>query len=74
MIKVQAWKRKVCQDVLDKCNFTLAVRTQLIYLSSPQTTVDGHPYHWETAEALLRLVEAHLWGLQNDFPQSIEVV
>jgi Protein of unknown function (DUF3638)/Protein of unknown function (DUF3645) len=74
MIKVQAWKRKVCRDVLDECDFTLAVRTQLIYPSGPQTIVDGHPHRWETAEALLRLVEVHLWGLQNDFPQSIEVV
>ncbi|KAI9765237.1 MAG: hypothetical protein M1840_007729 [Geoglossum simile] len=74
MIKVQAWMRKVCRDVLDECDFTLAVRTQLIYPSGPQSTVDGHPHRWETAEALLRLVEGHLWGLQNDFPRSIEVV
>jgi hypothetical protein len=74
MIKVQAWMRKVSRDVLDECDVTLAVRTQLIYPSGAQTTVDGHPHRWETAEALLRLVEGHLWNLQYDFPQSIEVV
>ena len=68
MVKVQAWMRKVCRDVLDECDFTLAVRTQLIYPSGVQTTVDGHPHRWETAEALLRLVEGHLWNLQCDFP------
>ena len=73
MVKVQAWMRKVCRDVLDECDFTLAVRTQLIYPSGSQTTVDGHPNRWETAEALLRLVEGHLWNLHQDFPQSIEV-
>src|SRR2546423_6038792 len=74
MIKVQTWMRKVCRDVLDECDFTLAVRTQLIYPSGSQTTVDGHPHRWETAEALLRLVEGHLWNLHQDFPQSLEVV
>lgn len=74
MVKIQAWIGKVCRDVLDECDFTLAVRTQLIYPSGSQLTVDGHPHRWETAEALLRLVEGHLWNLQKDFPQSIEVV
>lgn len=74
MIKVQAWEKEICRDILDECDFTLAVRTQLIYPSGSQTTVDGHPHRWETAEAVLRLVESHLWNLQNDFPESIEVV
>lgn len=74
MVNVQSWMRKVCRDVLDECDFTLAVRTQLIYPSGSQNTVDGHPHRWETAEALLRLVDAHLWNLQLEFPQSIEVV
>lgn len=74
MIKIQSWMKRVSRDVLDECDFTLAVRTQLIYPSGSQTTVDGYPHRWETAEALLRLVEGHLWNLQSDFRQSIEVV
>lgn len=75
MITIQKkWMQEVCRDILDECDFTLAVRTQLIYPSGSQTTVDGHPHRWETAEALLRLVEGHLWILQRDFPRSIEVV
>ncbi|KAH7021746.1 hypothetical protein B0J12DRAFT_773782 [Macrophomina phaseolina] len=74
MVKVQTWMRKICRDVLDECDFTLAVRTQLIYPSGQQTTVDGHPHRWETAEALLRLVEGHLFNLRQDFPRSIDVV
>ncbi|KAL1638643.1 hypothetical protein SLS58_008761 [Diplodia intermedia] len=74
MVKVQAWMRKVCRDVLDESDFTLAVRTQLIYPSGQQTSVDGHPHRWETAEALLKLVESHIWDLQRDFPCSIEVI
>ena len=74
MVKVQASWIRNCRDVLDECDFTLAVRTQLIYPSGSQITVDGFPHRWETAEALLRLVEGHLWNLQNSFPQSIEVV
>ena len=74
ILKVQAWTREVCRDVLDECDFTLAVRTQLIYPSGAQSTVDGHPHRWETAEAILHLVECHLWSLQDDFAESIKVV
>lgn len=74
MINMQDWMRRFCRDVLDECDFTLAVRTQLIYPSGAQATVDGHPHRWETAEALLQLVEAHLWNLQKEFPRSIEVI
>jgi hypothetical protein len=31
MIESQKWMDEVCRDVLDECDFTLAVRTQLIY-------------------------------------------
>jgi hypothetical protein len=74
MLKVEAWLRRVCRDVLDESDFTLAVRTQLIYPSGSHTIVDGHPHRWETIEVLLRLVEGHLWNLQHEFSQSIEVV
>ena len=73
MVKVDHWIKRVCRDILDESDVTLAVRTQLIYPSGSQKAVDGHPHRWETAEALLGLVEGHLWNLQCDFPQSIEV-
>ena len=76
MITIQKkWMQEVCGDILDECVFTLAVRTQLIYPYGLQkTTVDGHLHRWETAKALLRLVEGHFGNLQRDFPGSIEVV
>ena len=74
MVKVDSWMARVSRDVLDESDITLAVRTQLIYPSGSQKTVDGHPYRWETAEALLGLVEGHLWNLQSDFPHSLGVV
>ncbi len=74
MIDFQSWLARTCRDVLDESDFTLAVKTQLIYPSGPQTSVDGHPYRWEVAQMLLALVEDHLPELQRDFPQSIEVV
>ena len=74
MVKVQSWIRQCARDVLDECDFTLAVRTQLIYPTGLQTTVDGSPHRWETSEVLLKLVEGHLWNLQHEFPQSIDVV
>ena len=74
MISTQAWLQKVSRDVLDESDFTLAVRTQLIYPSGEQVAVDGHPQRWEVAEALLQLVQGHLWDLQRLFPRSIEIV
>ena len=74
MVKVQAWINSFARDIIDESDFTLAVRTQLIYPSGSQTSVDGHPHRWETAEALLHLVDGHLFNLQEDFPHSIEVV
>ncbi|KAH8656605.1 hypothetical protein BGZ60DRAFT_384977 [Tricladium varicosporioides] len=74
MITFQSWLIDKCRDVLDESDFTLAVKTQLIYPSGPQISVDGHPHRWEVAQIMLSLVEDHLPGLQRDFPQSIEVV
>lgn len=74
MIKVQEWMQKACRDILDECDYTLSVRTQLIYPSGSQTMVDGNPHRWHTAQAVLRLVAGHLWNLQQDFPGSIEVI
>ncbi|KAK8250072.1 hypothetical protein IWZ00DRAFT_531073 [Phyllosticta capitalensis] len=74
MVEAQKWMDNVCRDVLDECDVTLAVRTQLIYPSGRQTSVDGSPHRWELVEALLKLVQGHLWGLTRKFPQSIEVV
>jgi Protein of unknown function (DUF3638)/Protein of unknown function (DUF3645) len=74
MVQFQSWLSKTCRDVLDESDFTLAVKTQLIYPSGSQLTVDGHPHRWEVAQILLSLVEDHLPDLQRKFPQSIEVV
>ncbi|TGO44474.1 hypothetical protein BCON_0512g00030 [Botryotinia convoluta] len=73
MIRFQSWLTSTCRDVLDESDFTLAVKTQLIYPSGPQISVDGHPNRWEVAQILLSLVEDHFSCLQRDFPQSIEV-
>lgn len=74
MINVEAWFQKYSRDVLDECDFILSPRTQLIYPSGDQKTVDGHPHRWQTAEVLLHLVENHLWNLRQDFPESIEIL
>lgn len=72
MISTQGWLQSVSRDVLDESDFILAVRTQLIYPSGEQVAVDGHPYRWEIAEALLQLVQSHLRDLQQKYPRSLE--
>lgn len=74
LIQFQSWLACTCRDILDESDFTLAVKTQLIYPSGPQTSVDGHPYRWEVAQMLLSLIESHLPELQHNLPQSIAVV
>jgi hypothetical protein len=74
MIKAQAWLDRKARDVLDECDVSLAIRTQLIYPSGSQQTVDGHPLRWQTVQALLDLVVSYLPALVREFPSSIEIV
>ncbi|CAI6342575.1 unnamed protein product [Periconia digitata] len=74
MIKFQGWLDRHARDVLDECDVSLAIRTQLIYPSGSQTTVDGHPLRWQCIQAVLRLIHLYLPVLERQFPHSIEVV
>ncbi|KAF7562130.1 hypothetical protein G7046_g2016 [Stylonectria norvegica] len=74
MIKVQTWLTRVSRDILDESDYTLAVRTQLIYPSGSQMVVDGHPHRWHVAQAVLRLVDNHMFDLPLAFPHSVSVI
>ncbi|KAI0848819.1 hypothetical protein F5Y00DRAFT_270020 [Daldinia vernicosa] len=74
MVRVQKWLQSCARDILDESDHTLAVKTQLIYPSGSQTSVDGHPHRWLVVEQILALMDMHLYDLTISFPQSIEVV
>ncbi|KAI1495818.1 hypothetical protein F5X99DRAFT_422623 [Biscogniauxia marginata] len=74
MIKFQAWLNSHCRDVLDECDFTLSVKTQLNYPGGEEAPVDGHPYRWQVAEGLLALAAHHVPTLRKLYPGSIEVL
>ncbi|OAP60693.1 hypothetical protein AYL99_05695 [Fonsecaea erecta] len=74
MINVQKWLTTKSRDVFDESDFTMAVKTQLIYPSGPQITVDGGNYRWEGVEAILKLAESHLYVLERSYASSIQVV
>lgn len=74
MIRFQSHLTDMCRDILDESDFSLAVRTQLIYPSGDRVSVDGHPHRWEVAQCLLSLVDDHLRELESMFPSSIKVV
>ncbi|KAF2802677.1 uncharacterized protein BDZ99DRAFT_454339 [Mytilinidion resinicola] len=74
MIKFQGWLDRYARDVLDESDVSLAIRTQLIYPSGSQMTVDGHPQRWRTVQAVLQLLRFYLSELERRFPQSIAVV
>jgi hypothetical protein len=74
MINIQKWLTSHARDVLDECDNILALRTQLIYPSGSQQTVDGHPHRWEVAQSLLARVELNLHALARDYPRSIEII
>ncbi|KAI0555746.1 hypothetical protein F4679DRAFT_3841 [Xylaria curta] len=73
MIKFQKWLDTNCRDVLDECDFTLSVKTQLNYPSGPELPVDFHPYRWQIVQELLGLVISHLQALQSEHPGDIQV-
>lgn len=74
MVKVQQWLNSRCRDVMDESDQILSLRTQLIYPSGAQKSVDNYPHRWEVAQALLALVSGHLYNLEKAYPHSIEVV
>jgi hypothetical protein len=74
MIRIQRWLDKHTRDVLDECDVSLAIRTQLIYPSGTQMTVDGHPMRWQVTQAVLQLVKDFSSTVQSRYPRSIEIV
>ncbi|KAI1493235.1 hypothetical protein F5X96DRAFT_622924 [Biscogniauxia mediterranea] len=74
MINFQTWLDSHCRDVLDECDFTLSVKTQLNYPGGTEASVDGHPYRWQVAEGLLALVSHHVPILRRMHPGGIEVL
>ncbi|KAF2790836.1 hypothetical protein K505DRAFT_281867 [Melanomma pulvis-pyrius CBS 109.77] len=74
MIKIQARLDKYARDVLDECDVSLAIRTQLIFPSGNRVAMDGHPLRWQTIQTVLHLIRSLLPALVHQFPQSIEVV
>ncbi|KAE8369244.1 hypothetical protein BDV27DRAFT_153320 [Aspergillus caelatus] len=74
MISITDWLARVCRDVVDESDFSLAVKTQLVYPSGTQLPLDGQPYRWKIAHALLNLVREYLENAQKEFPASVELV
>jgi hypothetical protein len=74
MIEVQRWKDRTCRDILDECDVTLAVKTQLVYPSGSQLALDGHPDRWEVIMTVLNLVARELPSLAREFPRSVDIV
>ncbi|KAI1347711.1 hypothetical protein F5Y01DRAFT_318465 [Xylaria sp. FL0043] len=73
MIGFQNWLDMHCRDVLDECDFTLSVKTQLNYPSGSEMAVDFHPYRWQVAQELLGLVCGHLRELQRQHPRGLQI-
>ncbi|PIG85815.1 hypothetical protein AARAC_009742 [Aspergillus arachidicola] len=74
MVEIQDWIDSVAHDILDECDFTLAVKTQLIYPGGSQLAVDGHPDRWEVIMAVLELVAQHLCDLTRELPHGIDII
>jgi len=73
IIAFQAQLSETYRDVLDKSDYTLGVKTQLIYPSGSQLPLDRQPHRWTVIQALLQLAEDHFVRLQQDFPQSLKL-
>lgn len=73
MMQVQSWLVSKFRDVLDECDYSLAVKTQLVYPSGAQRMIDGHPHRWKVVQAILRLVKGTVEQLQREYSRSIEI-
>ncbi|KIW06394.1 uncharacterized protein PV09_02847 [Verruconis gallopava] len=73
MIEFQSWLERHSRDVLDESDFSLSVKTQLIYPSGDLMPVDGNPDRWIVAQTLLGLVRDHLQEVRRQFPHGIDV-
>ncbi|KAI8626460.1 hypothetical protein F5Y19DRAFT_223552 [Xylariaceae sp. FL1651] len=74
MVRFQDWLDSHCRDVLDECDFTLSVKTQLNYPSGSEMAIDGHPFRWKVAQELLGLAFGHIPRLQRQFKNSIDLL
>ena len=74
MMEMQAWLDTICKDVLDECDHMLDVKTQLIYPSGAQNTVDGHPRRWTVVQELLKMSISIMTQLKNDFPKDVQII
>ena len=72
MIAVQNWLEKRSRDIIDECDHILSVRTQLIYPSGAQSTLEAP--RWKTAQAILSICRGHLPELRKQFLRGIEIV
>jgi hypothetical protein len=59
---------------VDESDFSLAVKTQLIYQNGSRLPLDCHPYRWTIAHFLLDLAKEQLEDTQQEFPASFELV
>ncbi|KAK7967332.1 uncharacterized protein PG986_001609 [Apiospora aurea] len=74
LVAIQGWMSKHCRDVLDESDFTLAVKTQLIYPSGSQEALDGHPHRWLIAQSILDLVEEQLIYVEHRLLKGITFI
>ncbi|KAI0393574.1 hypothetical protein F5Y17DRAFT_466837 [Xylariaceae sp. FL0594] len=73
MIGFQKWMEAHCRDVLDECDHTLSVKTQLNYPSGSVLPVDFYPYRWKIVQELLDLVTGHFMKLRRDHPRGLQL-
>ncbi|EPE04337.1 hypothetical protein F503_01341 [Ophiostoma piceae UAMH 11346] len=67
-------EQTLCRDVLDESDFTLAVRTQLVYPSGDLTAIDGAPYRWQLVQQLLALVQDHAVAIASKYSEGLKVI
>ncbi|KAI1817158.1 hypothetical protein GGS20DRAFT_582854 [Poronia punctata] len=74
MIRFQNWLEAHARDVLDECDYTLSVKTQLNYPSGAVLPVDFYPYRWQTIQQLLDLAMGRLHDLMRLDPKGLQLI
>ncbi|KAF9473711.1 hypothetical protein BDN70DRAFT_362759 [Pholiota conissans] len=74
LIATQTWLHSNSRDVLDESDELLHIRFQLIYTMDQQQSIDNGPDRWVTTQRIFDVVRRHMWNLQKEFPEDVELV
>ncbi|KAL9070862.1 MAG: hypothetical protein Q9157_005685 [Trypethelium eluteriae] len=73
LLKTEHWLQLHSRSILDESDEILSPKHQVNFTIGSQQVIDGAPYRWKIAPAVLRRVKIHAQELHCNFPDLVEV-